>query len=82
MLEETGLLPEAGEPKHLLWALFFMKTYPKQGHACSVVGSSSGAVDPKTVQKWMWAFIDSIRELVDKVVSIFFQPSIHFVLPP
>jgi len=28
-----------------------MKVYPKQGPACSIVGGSSGAVDPKTLRK-------------------------------
>ncbi len=30
MLEEGGLLPEKGEPKHLLWALYFLKCYPTE----------------------------------------------------
>jgi hypothetical protein len=71
MLYERDLLPDNGEPRHLLWTLFFMKTYPKQGHGCSVVGASSGAVDPKTMKKWVWEYIDSIGELVDEVVRIF-----------
>ena len=62
MLENSGLLLEADEPKHLLWAPFFMKTYLKQGHARSVVGSSSGAVDPKKMQELVWAFIETASE--------------------
>ena len=69
MLVEDNLLPENGEPRHLLWTLFFLKTYPKQALGCSVVGASAGAVDPKTMKKWVWDFIDSIGELVDDVVS-------------
>jgi hypothetical protein len=53
----------------LLWTLFFLKTYPKQALGCSVVGASAGAVDPKTMKKWVWDFIDRIGELVDDVVS-------------
>jgi hypothetical protein len=30
LLERDSLLPEGGRPKHLLWALHFMKVYPKQ----------------------------------------------------
>ena len=33
MLVEGGLLPKKGEPKHLLWALYFLKCYPKEGPA-------------------------------------------------
>ena len=28
--ERDSLLPEGGNPKHLFWALHFMKVYPKQ----------------------------------------------------
>ena len=43
-----SLLPEDGLPKHLLWAFYFFKVYPKQGLVCMVIGASNGAVDPKT----------------------------------
>ena len=46
-----------------------MKVYPKQSSGCLAVGTSAGAVDPKTHRKWVWAFIDAIAELVDVVVS-------------
>jgi hypothetical protein len=46
-----------------------MKVYPKQGPGCAVVGASHGAADPKTLRKWVWAFIEAISELVDLVVS-------------
>jgi hypothetical protein len=69
LLERNSLLPEGCHPKHLLWALHFMKVYPKQSQGCSAVGASAGAVDPKTHRKWVWAFIDAIANLVDIVVS-------------
>ena len=72
LLVDHSLLPEKGLPKHLLWALYFLKVYPKQSPGCSVVGASAGAVDPKTFRKWVWAFIVAIAELVDEVVSIFY----------
>lgn len=68
--EEHDLVPEKGQIKHLLWALFFMKVYPKQGPACSIVGGSSGAVDPKTLRKWVWSFIFSTAELSEAVVRL------------
>ena len=30
---------------------------------------ASGAVDPKTHRKWVWAFIDAVANLDDVVVS-------------
>ena len=69
LLERDSLLPEGGRPKHLLWALHFMKVYPKQSPGCSAVGASAGAVDPKTHRKWVWAFIDAVANLDDVVVS-------------
>jgi hypothetical protein len=71
LLVRESLLPEKGHPKHLLWALHFMKTYPKQGPACATVGASAGAVDAKTFRKWVWAFIRAIAELEEVVVSKF-----------
>jgi hypothetical protein len=57
------LRPMGGRLEHLLWA--------KQGPGCSTIGTSNGAVDPKTHQKWVWAFIEAISKLVDVVVSVF-----------
>lgn len=51
-------LPDGGEPKHLLWALLFMKTYMTE-HAMRVL---TGA-DEKTQRKWIWIFIDLLSSL-------------------
>jgi len=69
LLKRDSLLTEGGRPKHLLWALHFMKVYPKQSPGCSAVGASAGAVDPKTHCKWVWAFINAVANLVGVVVS-------------
>ena len=69
LIKRDSLLPEGGRPKHLLWALHFLKVYPKQSPGCSAVGASAGAVDPKTHQKWVWLFIDALVGLMDVVVS-------------
>jgi hypothetical protein len=58
--------------KHLLWKLFFLKVYPKQGPGCSVVSASAGAVDPKTHRKWVWAYIKAIAKLIDVVVNLLY----------
>ncbi len=87
MLVEGYLLPEKSEPKHLLWTLYFLKCYPKKGLGCAAVGGSKGAIDPKTMRKWVWLFIEHINELADKVVRLFLMPrpcqtySHHLLLP-
>ena len=72
LLVQEGVLPDKGQPKHLLWALHFMKVYPLQAPGCAAVGASAGAVDPKTHRKWVWAFIGAIADAIDAVVSIFY----------
>jgi hypothetical protein len=68
---EGGLLPKKGEPKHLFWTLYLLKFYPKEGPGCAAVGASKGAIDPKTMRKWVWLFLERINELADHVVSLF-----------
>jgi hypothetical protein len=72
LIVQDKLRLRGGHPEHLLWALYFMKVYPKQGPGCSVVGASAGAVDPKTHRKWVWAYVKAIAELVDVVVSLLY----------
>ena len=74
MLEEGGLLPEKGKPKHLLWALNFLKCYPKEGPGCATVGGSKGAIDPKTMRNWVWLFLQRNCKLADHVASLFSRP--------
>jgi hypothetical protein len=50
LLNQEELQPVSGCPKHLLWALHFMKVYPKQAPGCASVSASGGAIDPKTHQ--------------------------------
>jgi len=71
MLLEDGLRPKKSKPKHLLWTLYFLKVYPREAPGCSTGGGSKGAIDPKTLRKWVWLFIGCITELADEVVSIF-----------
>jgi len=68
MLGEGGLCPEKSEPKHLLWTLYFLKVYPREGPGCATIGGSRGAVDPKTMRNWVWLFLERIAELADEVV--------------
>jgi hypothetical protein len=68
MLGEGGLRPKKSESKHLLWKLYFLKVYPREGPGCAAVGGSRGAVDPKTMRKCVWLFFERIAELADEVV--------------
>ena len=77
MLVANGLRPEKSRPKHVLWALYFLKVYPKQSPGCLVVGASTGTVDPRTMRKCMWQFIENISNLTDKVVSLFVNSHSH-----
>ena len=54
---------------HLLWALHFMKVYPKQDAGSAAAGGSSRAIDVKTWKKYLWPFINALAELKDIVVS-------------
>jgi hypothetical protein len=78
MLGEGGLRSEKCKPKHLLWALYFLNVYPREGPGCSAVGGLKGAVDPKTMREWVWRMLKHIAKLADHVVSPFF----HFVNLP
>ncbi len=77
MLGEGGLCPEKSKPKHLLWKLYFLKVYPREGLGCAAIDGSSGAIDPKTMRKCVWLFLERITELANKVVS----SSLYRVLP-
>ena len=70
MLSQRGTVPIEGTAKHLLWSLYFMRAYPKQSVTCAVVGGSAGAIDPKTLRKFIWPFIEAIAELTSEVVSL------------
>ena len=69
-LSQQGTVPIEGTAKHLLWSLYFMRAYPKQGVTCAVVGGLAGAIDPKTLRKFIWPFIEAIAELTSDVVSL------------
>ena len=59
MLGEGGLRPEKSEPKHLLWTLYLLKVYPREGPGCAAVGGSRDAIDPKTMRKWVWLLLSA-----------------------
>lgn len=71
MLNAYEFLPDSSTLVHLLWALFFMKRYPTEEHACSTVGGSQGAIDAKTLRKHIWPLITALSDLEPHVVSMF-----------
>jgi hypothetical protein len=40
-LTETDLLPESAEISHLLWAVYFLKCYPRIEEGCAAAASKS-----------------------------------------
>ena len=57
-------LPTKVKPKHLLWALMFMKVYNSE-----LVLASWAGVTPKTYRKYCWMIIEAIAKQVRNVVS-------------
>jgi hypothetical protein len=70
MLGEGSLRPMKSRPKHLLWAMFFFKVYPREGSRCSAVDGLKGAIDPKTMWKRVWLFLERIAEQANHMVSL------------
>lgn len=59
-------LKDGAHPKHLLWALVFLKVYSTEEIHCSIVGWPSA----KTFSKWAWYFIDRISLLKEDVIDL------------
>jgi len=69
-LLEYGVIPESGLIIHMLWALHWMKVYPKQHAGSAAAGGSGGAIDPKTWKKYYWPFVEAIALIEPFVVSL------------
>ena len=50
-------------PRHLLWALLFLKTYQTEALLCAKTGC-----DEKTLRKWCWKFVHSLSLLETRVI--------------
>ncbi len=74
LLNEFDLLPDGAEISHLLWAMYFLKCYPRTEEGCSAAASEKGAVDPKTWRKHIWPVIYALSDLESAVVSSPFCP--------
>jgi hypothetical protein len=58
-------MPTGVDPKHLLWALYFLTVYDTEHNSAH----SLGKVDEKTYRKWSELFVDAISYLECEVVS-------------
>ena len=57
------------DPKHLLWALLFLRKYGDESEMAALVGKDGKAVDEKTFRKWSKIFVHHIADLRYNVVS-------------
>lgn len=53
------------KPKHLLYAMHFMKCYSTENQSSSELDRA----DEKTFRKWTWVFIEALAGLKNEVVS-------------
>ena len=60
------LVEDACKPKHLLWALIFLKTYSTESSLAVAIGA-----DEKTLRKWIFIIIYAISDLEDDWVGAF-----------
>ncbi|KAL3795507.1 LOW QUALITY PROTEIN: hypothetical protein ACHAW5_011307 [Stephanodiscus triporus] len=58
-------MPTGVDPKHLLWALYFLTVYDTEHNSAH----SLGKVDEKTYRKWSELFVDAISYLECEVYS-------------
>lgn len=60
--------PKKSLPKHLLWAMLFLKLYATEPVLSDMVGTTR-----KTFRHWSWRLVQSIQKLKPRVVSQSFQ---------
>ena len=70
MLASLDMLPDGGTIEHFLWALMFLKVYPRS----RVMQVLCGNVDNQTMMKWTMKFVWALAYLEPHVVS--------FPIPP
>ena len=46
----------------------FMKLYETEADMCANAGGLEGSINPKTLRKWVWPFMDALAELEYTVV--------------
>ncbi len=64
LISKEAMLP-GSSITHMMWALMFLKQYPKE----APLRSMGGGNDEKTMRKWKWKMISAIADLEPFVVS-------------
>ena len=64
-LSPNDTIDRLARPKHLLWALLFIKVYASEPVLCTLVDCP----DEKTFRKWTRLFVESISYLESEIVS-------------
>ena len=64
-IDPLNSMPQGVKHCHLLWALYFLKTYPTEEPG----SGSVGGYDEKTWRKWVKLFVTAISYLEYRVVS-------------
>ena len=62
---DNPVLPDAYEPKHLLWTLNFLLTYATERRMCCFLKA-----DRKTIRKYTWPTICALASLSKQYVSL------------
>lgn len=57
------VVPQGGSPKHLLWALSFLRSYENETSFARTFNCEA-----KTARKWVWLFVDAIAEVSEYIV--------------
>lgn len=65
-LIEPSVDEPGAAPKHLLWALVFMKVYSTEEIHCAIVNWPSD----RTFRKWSWYFIAKIADLKPNIIRL------------
>ena len=61
--------------RHLLWSLFFLKTYNTE-----TVSASKFMVTRKTYRKYLWKVVKAIAKVAPDVVSCRYRTELYFLL--
>lgn len=57
------VIPQGGNPKHLLWALAFLRSYENETSFARSCGC-----EPKTARKWVWKFVEALAAISEYIV--------------
>ena len=58
-LWDSILIPTGALPKHLMWALLFLRTYDTEERLASLCGVKQ----EKTLRRWVWSVLDALSDI-------------------